>query len=193
MLLQVALLLVASIMPAQSPAAAKDRSPVPYEDADAYEVYSAILPSEWPMRVAKAKRLVIRGATVNYEMCLGPEKGWEEVIGPAISDYVKLNEKTWLLQQKFGLGIPYELLSAEELKSDLAEGGWEGFYKLHPDSGGWVELSAVGFNADETVAVAYAGHNCGMLCGGGSFHVLQKKGDKWLPLNWRGTSCSWNS
>ena len=58
--------------------------PAPYEEAEAYEVYSQILPSEWPWSVAKAKALVIRSVTGSYEMCLRPEKNWEDLIGPAI-------------------------------------------------------------------------------------------------------------
>jgi hypothetical protein len=71
--------------------------------------------------------------------------------------------------------------------------GWQGFYQRYPDSGGIVELSAVGFNADKTVAVVYAGHNCGSLCRRGGFHVLQKKAGQWEPPHWDGTKCMWAS
>lgn len=75
----------------------------------------------------------------------------------------------------------------------LAEGlaDWKTFYDRYPDSGGWIELSAVGFNTEKTVAVVYIGHNCGVLCGGGHFHVLQKREGKWQPLKWKGSSCAW--
>ena len=192
MLRLVSLLMTFSLLP-QSAAVTKDELPGLYADADAYEVYSTILPSEWPLRVANAKTLVIISATKGYKMCLSPEKESAEVIGPAISDYIKLNEKTWLLQQKFSLEIPYRTLTSAELKATVEQGGWEGFYRQHPDSGGWIELSAVGFNADRTVAVVYMGHSCGMLCGGGGFHVLQKKAGKWIPLKWKGNSCAWAS
>jgi hypothetical protein len=171
----------------------KDELPAPYADADAYEVYSTILHSEWPLRAANAKTLVITNATNGYKMCLRPEQESEEIIGPAISDYVRLNEKSWLLQHKFSLEIPYKTLSSDESKAIFKEGGWEGFYRQYPNSGGLIELSAVGFNADKTVAVVYMGHSCGMLCGGGGFHVLQKKDGKWIPLKWRGLRCAWVS
>ncbi|HVG29830.1 MAG TPA: hypothetical protein VM864_09045 [Pyrinomonadaceae bacterium] len=186
------LLLTFSSLP-QSAAVTKDEPPAPYVDADAYEVYSTILPSEWPLRVANAKTLVIMSATKGYQMCLSPEKESEKVIGTAISDYVKLNEKTWLLQRKFSLETPYTTLGSDELKAALERGGWDGFYKQHPNSGGWIELSAVGFNADKTAAVVYMGHSCGMLCGGGGFHVLRKKEAKWIPLEWKGRACGWAS
>lgn len=126
-------------------------------------------------------------------MCLRPEKESEKTIGEPISQYVKLGETPWLLQQKFITQIPYKLLTADELKSAFEPEGWESFYRRYPDSGGWIELSAVGFNANKTVAVVYMGNHCGGLCGGGKFHVLQKKDGKWIPLDWKGKSCGWES
>jgi hypothetical protein len=82
---------------------------------------------------------------------------------------------------------------ADELKSAIQTAGWEGFYQRYPDSGGWIELSAVGFNVDKTVAVVYMGHHCGPLCGSGGFHVLEKKDGKWVALGWEGSGCAWAS
>lgn len=193
MLHKTLLLLVFTSLFLQSAPVAPTGAPKPYEDGEAYTVYSAVLPSEWPWRAAHAKSLVIRSETKNYEMCLRPENESEEIVGPAISDYLKQNAKPWLLQQQFSIELPYQLVTAGELKSALDRGGWQGFYTQFPDSGGWIELSAVGFNADKTVAVVYTGHSCGMLCGGGGFHVLGKKDGKWMPLKWKGSSCSWAS
>lgn len=167
--------------------------PPPYEDQEAYEVYSAILPSEWPLREAHAKTLIIQNETKGYEMCLRPEKEWQEKIGPAISDYVRSNAKPSILQPRINVEVPYQLIIADELRSVIQTAGWEGFYQRYSDSGGWMELSAVGFNLNKTVAVVYMGHHCGTLCGGGGFHVLEKKDGKWVALNWRGSSCAWAS
>ena len=167
--------------------------PTPYESRDAYEVYSAILPSEWPLRVAHAKTLIIQTETKGYEMCLRPEKEWEQKIGPAISDYVRMNAKLSLLQRRINIETPYQLVLADKLRSAIQTGSWEGFYQQYPDSGGWIELSAVGFNDDKTVAVVYMGHHCGGLCGGGGFHILEKKDGQWVDLDWKGSSCAWAS
>jgi hypothetical protein len=193
MLRQIVLLLISFSCTSQSAPASHDNHPPPYVDSDAYEVYSAILPSEWPVRVAHAKMLVIRSETNGYEMCLHPEKDSEDMIGSAIAEYVELNKKPLVLQRNLSVAIPYELITFKDLKSAIEQGGWEGFYKKYPDSGGWIELSAVGFNAEKTVAVVYMGHSCGGLCGGGQFHVLQKKEGTWVPLNWKGSSCAWAS
>jgi hypothetical protein len=165
----------------------------PYEDQEAYEVYSAILPLESPLRNAHAKRLIIQNETKGFEMCLRPEEEWQEKIGPAISDYVRSNAKPSLLQPRIQVGVPYHLIAADELTAAIQTAGWEGFYQRYPDSGGWMELSAVGFNVNKTVAVVYMGHHCGPLCGGGGFHVLEKKDGKWVALDWKGSSCAWAS
>jgi hypothetical protein len=192
MLAKTASLLSLALLLSQSAVSNRAQAPA-YEDPDAYEVYSAILPSEWPLKAAHAKRLIIQTETKHFEMCLQPEKEWQEKVGPAISDYVRANAKPSLLQPKIEVEVPYQLIVAEELKSAIQKGDWEGFYQSYPDSGGWLELSAVGFNAEKTVAVVYMGHHCGSLCGGGGFHVLEKKDGKWIALDWRGSSCGWAS
>lgn len=145
------------------------------------------------MRDANAKRLIIQNETRGYEMCLRPEKEWQEKIGPAISDYVRTNAKPLLIQPRIKVGAPYRLIIADELRSTIQTAGWEGFYKRYPGSGGWMEFSAAGFNANKTVAVVYMGHHCGPLCGSGGFHVLEKKDGKWVALDWKGLSCAWAS
>ena len=193
MLGKVTSLLILALLLSQGVISSSGGKAPPYEDQDAYEVYSAILPLEWPLRDAHAKRLVIQNETKSYEMCLRPEKEWQEKIGPAISDYVRSNAKPALLQPRIKVGVPYGLIIADELRSTIQTADWEGFYKRYPDSGGWMELSAVGFNVNKTVAVVYMGHHCGALCGGGGFHVLEKKDGKWVALDWKGSSCAWAS
>lgn len=168
-----------------------------YEETEAYKVYSAILPQEWPWSEADAKSLVIRTQTEPYAMCIAPDKESARIVGSAIADYKKKNDKKWLLQRQFDIAKPYEMISRDEIDTIFkTEGsaGWKTFYERHPDSGGWIELSAVGFNASKTVAVVYAGHSCGSLCGGGTFHILQKVDGKWTPLRLKGgTFCAWAS
>jgi hypothetical protein len=192
MLGQITSLLILPLLLSQGVTTSGDKT-TPYEDQEAYEVYSAILPSEWPLRVAHAKTLIIQSETKGYEMCLRPEEEWQEKVGPAISDYVRSNAKPLLLQRRFNVEVTYQLIIATELSSAIKTAGWEGFYQHYPDSGGWMELSAVGFNSNKTVAVVYMGHHCGMLCGGGGFHVLEKKDGQWVALEWKGSSCAWAS
>jgi hypothetical protein len=192
MLAKIATLIILALLLSQGVTSSTGKAPS-YEDHEAYEVYSAILPLEWPLRVAHAKSLIIQNETKSYEMCLRPYKEWEEKIGPAISDYLKSNAKPSLLQPRIKIAVPYRLIIADELRSAIQTAGWEEFYQRYPDSGGWIELSAVGFNVNKTVAVVYMGHHCGSLCGGGGFHVLEKKDGKWVALDWEGSSCAWAS
>jgi hypothetical protein len=168
--------------------------PSAYEDPEAYLVYAAILPSEFAVQIAKAKTLIIQSETTGYPMCLRPEKEWEEIIAPAIVQYGAVNSHPWRLQRTFSIDRPYKLLAWDQIHAAFGQSGrWDDFYGQYPDSGGFIQFSAVGFNPDETVAVVYVGHRCGGLCGGGAFQVLQKKDSKWLPLKWKGESCQWSS
>jgi hypothetical protein len=164
-----------------------------YEEPAAYEVYAAILPSEWNVQVAHARQVVIRRETTAYRMCLNPEKESEDKLWAAISDYVEINKKQWWLQPSLTIDLPYLFVDSESLRKMFRQGRWDQFYRAYPESGGVLELSAVGFNQDKTVAVVYMGHSCGALCGGGKFHVLEKVGGKWQPLAWKGAVCSWAS
>ena len=44
-------------------------------------------------------------------------------------------------------------LSSEVIGAVLKAGNWEAFYKRYPESGGFIILSAVGFNKDQTRAI----------------------------------------
>jgi hypothetical protein len=169
--------------------------PKPYEVAEAYQVYATVLPNRWPVTVAHAKKLLIQAETVDYTNCLKPEGDSIATVGAAIKSYEELNQHSWLLGKTLQMDQQYDLIYAAEIKGMFSQGasGWKNFYERYPESGGWTELSAVGFNAEKTVAVFYVGHHCGMLCGGGEFHVLEKKEGTWRPMTWKGSSCSWFS
>ena len=160
-------------------------------------MYSALLPHEWAVTAANAKRLVIRDETVSYKMCLQPDDESARLVGPAIASYEQLNQKHWKFERHFQIDLPYELAGSLHLtglfKTAGVRDGWKAFYDEYPDSGGWIEFSAVGFNADKTVAVVYQAHHCGGLCGGGSFAVLQKVNGNWQRFRFKGASCAWQS
>ena len=172
-----------------------------YDDAEAYAVYSAILQEEWPAKEAKAKRLVIQIETEDYRLsddktCLQPAEGEEGKYGPIVSAYREINTKAKLLQRKFTSEIPYDLVAKASIRTYFAKAGvdgWPAFYNKYPDSGGFITMSAVGFNADKTIAIVYMGHSCGGLCGGGLYHFLRKTEGKWSVFQWPGSTCMWVS
>src|SRR5690348_936721 len=80
----------------------------PYENADAYDVYDAILSTD---AASPRSPLVISAITEPSGMCLQPEGEWKRLLMPAIADYNKENETTYGLQPKFRMKQQYELLT----------------------------------------------------------------------------------
>ena len=68
------LFLVTYVLLCQSEPPRQKKQPNLYDVHEAYEVYATLLPSEWPWRVAHAKKLMIRSETVPltvpYTNCL---------------------------------------------------------------------------------------------------------------------------
>jgi hypothetical protein len=159
----------------------------PYDVAEAYEVYSAIIPTEvqdpkthmWFIRIDTLP--IGHGSSRVYDPSDGAREEWEKARGQtpvdtALDDYVKVNAKTWLLQRNFTLPKAYKLVTRDEIKA------------MFPHPGGfgnpWIELSAVGFNADRTMAIVYMTSH---YSGEGKSFFLQKHNGKWEVLS--GLSC----
>jgi hypothetical protein len=189
-----ALLFVCLMLHAQASLSAQTFAP--YNDAEAYKIYESLLPTDWTVTAAHARRLLIQAQTGTTDFCLKPAPESAALLQPLFDSFVALNKTNWLLQPNLNLGIPYEFASQEDLQSFFKPGGgdWEGLEKRYPKSAGsYIVLSPVAFNADKTIAVAYMGHSCGNLCGGGTFYVLEKKHGLWKNMRWMGTSCAWAS
>src|SRR5215475_13118557 len=147
-----------------------------YDLAEAYEVYAALLQGDW--QGAEQKTVVISTTTKFWEACVNPATEKDSGLKTALEQYNSINKDAWKLQAEFGFGRQFELISLDEIKSIFRAGvgrGWEGFRKRYPDSAGFVELSAVGFNEDKSVAVVYIGYYCGGLCGSGGVKFMRKK------------------
>jgi hypothetical protein len=159
-----------------------------YDVADAYEIYSLLLPHEESYGFAKGT-LVIQQETVPHptEECLTPEAS--DHFKDAVDNYRRLNEGRWLLQRRFSTAQPYEIVSSDTIEGFFKKGpqGWKDFYAKYPSSGGFITLSAVGFNKEKTQAVVYSGSSCGGLCGRWLFHLFEKFGGKWKEMP--GVSC----
>jgi len=188
------LLLLSMLVFAQAPA-----SP-PLTDPAAYAVYAAVLPSEWPIRVAHAKRLVIQSTTTVGQIIGGEcypkgadiQGAWAE----ALENYKAQSKTTWALTNSFQLSVPYVLESREVIDGffkDRGLSGWDDFKAAHPDSGGYIQLSAVGFDNTRQYAIVYVAHMCGGLCGSGQYHFLQLEAGTWREASLRVTTCGWIS
>jgi hypothetical protein len=150
----------------------------PYDVAEAYQVYSAIISKVSPN--PETNTWFIRIDTLPTDRSLDDQarEQWKQTRGAdtALDDYLKVNGNTWLLQRKFTLPNPYRLVTRDQLKAMFPphfRGG--NFGEL------WLELSGVGFNADKTVAVVYMDHVCTSqcCCAEGNCYVLQKQNGKW--------------
>jgi hypothetical protein len=171
-----------------------------YYDREAYEVFAAMLASSGSFAATRGKSLVIQKETiVDTNPCVEPGKASAPIIGPVIADYIMKNAKRRELQQKFDIDKSYVFVGREEFEAFFkgkGATGWKAFYDAYPESGGIVEFSAVGFNHSKTIAMVRMSTLCGSLCGGGTYHLLQKKNGKWQPLKSKsdgGRSCAWAS
>jgi hypothetical protein len=191
-----ALIGVAGIPAQQQPV----NTPELYRDADAYEIYSLLLPNEWSWDAA---RLVIRETTTldstlgTPDRCIQLQGEEKKKIQAAFEDFVRVNKSTWILTPLLKIAKPYDIVSVSELKTFSPgvshvneEDVWE---QHHPGAAGYFEFSAVGFNGDRTLALVSISHYCGTLCAGGSFHLMEKKDGKWRAKLNSGTECGWIS
>ena len=133
-----------------------------YEDPEAYAVYASILPSTEP--------LVLGPMTTTYELCLVPlDDQAETVLRPALDDWLKQNSTRWRLRENLAGTRQATVLSSHELEASFQHGtlgpdskeGWAKFFHQHPTYPGWIEVSAVGFNHDKTIAVVYMAYTVG--------------------------------
>jgi hypothetical protein len=160
----------------------------PYDVKDAYKIYSVLLPLEESYGFAKGT-VVIQGETVPEQVASQPCVTREAAIRfkEAIANYHRVNRDQKLLKRQFQIEKPYEVVNSDTIQALFKEGGWESFYKRHPDSGGYITMSAVGLNKGKTRAIVYTGSSCGGLCGSWRFHLLEKIDGNWKEVP--GVSC----
>jgi hypothetical protein len=165
-------------------AAQQSDSPEPYNDDEAYRVYDVLLPHDSSPNTLVVQQETIGplsregSASLGPENCLTPAAASE--FKDAILDYNRNNQKKSLLQRKFSVSRPYEILDAGTLNAMFQHpDGWNKFYQRFPNSGGIYNMSAVGFNRDKTRALVYFGSGCQGQCGDWSFRLLEKVNGKW--------------
>jgi hypothetical protein len=165
-------------------------------DRDTYAVYDAILGSPASGAEKKSSSTVaVKDRTRIGVVCSDFSTTLDPQLRAAGEDFVKQNstERT-LIVGTFGLGRKIEVISSVELDRIFSEGtlqGWAKFHQNYPEVHGYVDLSAVGFNADKSFAVVYSGIHCGPKCGTGGFVTLSKKDGVWRRNQDR--LCSWIS
>lgn len=171
--------------------------PQPYTDKDAYQIYALLIPNEetWCTKTWIIEQETVQGGEEMMDLgsCVSPTFAHE--FQDAIASFKAANKRRWLLERQFELDRPYELVSSNSIAATFKEAeqnraesappladGWKAFYQRYPGSGGFITLSAVGFNKDKTRAVVYSGASCGSLCGAWSFHLFKKVHGKWTEV-----------
>jgi hypothetical protein len=192
LLLPLVLTALVAVSPMRSDTDQSRTSPGPYEDPDAYEVYSAVLSrnGQWQ----DSKSLLILQNIPPKEWPIGMPQGALQGDGEftkrfegIFKSFEQANREPLLLQYHFAVPKRYQIVSASESEAafhrpapNAIVDGWEGFRQSFPDSGGYVILSAVGFNSEKTIALVYIDYRCGGLCGSSRYYTLEKRDGRWV-------------
>jgi hypothetical protein len=175
--LSILLMLAQAFLPTPAQSQRRDSTEPPeYAVREAYEVYSAIFESVF----TEHEQLVILNETFPHKCGMTPNKGAITPTGAA-ADYVAVNAQRFRLQRNFQVSKPYQLISIDALTSLTSSGPWDKFFAAYPKSGGYINLSAVGFNQSKTRAVVAYDLVRGLNSGNGEFRALQKVDGKWVP------------
>jgi hypothetical protein len=165
--------------------------PKPYDLDEAYQIYSLLIPNEEAYQFGKATA-IIQEDTVSHPLDAGCFEAKAAVrFNEAFADYSEAQRRTWLLQRRFQIERPYELVRSDTIRQFFNEHGpegWKDFNQRYPGSGGFIIVSPVGFNKSNTLAVVYTGSSCGGLCGRWIFHLLEKDKGKWKAVP--GVTCA---
>ena len=83
----------------------------PYNDAEAYKVYESLLPADWTLTIAHARRLLIQAQTGSTDFCLKPASKSAALLPHS---FVALSKTSRQLQPKLNLSTPYEFASRQD-------------------------------------------------------------------------------
>jgi len=185
-----AILVPLTLMAGQTQAPPPKEPPEPYLVTEGYRVYSSIL-SGYVDR-SKRPRLLISQETKGQPSCLEPDADPKRIVDPAATDYAEQNKKTWLIRWNLKIDVPYEIVPRANIDSLLRGpgGSWALFEKAYPETGSWIELSAVGFNTDKTIAVVSISDNRDSS-GSGEVRVLKLQDNEWVDFGDFGCGFAW--
>jgi hypothetical protein len=173
-------------------------SAVSYDDSEAYAVYAAVLANDPLVTQANPKLLVVRRETEAYQLCEGWDTAAQPLFGSSLADYQAKAKTTWLLRRTPKSSLPSVIATTAEITSSSKSNDPtpNAFERKYPDSHGYVVFSAVGFNADKSVAVvsrAFVSYGASSQSSSGGFLVLQRKDGRWQPADWLHMGCAWGS
>lgn len=154
----------------------------PIDDPESYAVYSALLPDRAMQGMRRTMIVIQAEATTDSRGCWPSGPPMETEWKSTLESLHKENAHVRTIRSGFTLSVPYIVLPRADIMVFFTPGsldGWKHFYERYPDSGGSLELSAVGFDADRTKALVYFAHHYEYLGGEYSYHLLRKTGGNW--------------
>ncbi len=109
------------------------------------------------------------------------QSGLKDASNETLDNYVERNKRPGQLSPAMDLGVPYVLLSTEELAKITRQPNWhELLNEKYPNAGGYTVFSRVGFNPTLDQALIYVARVAGPLMGSGSYYLMVKKDGEWI-------------
>ncbi len=150
-----------------------------------YEVYSSVILSRNYSQ--SVNKIVIHQLTYNPTWCdtFGCFQNFKNYPlkndSMLVDDFKNKNAKAYKLENKFSIPQTVILISREELNKIFHnEKGWDAFYEKYPNSSGYIQISRVGFNSNQTQAILYFDYHYDMVWGEGYLIFLTKGEGKWI-------------
>jgi hypothetical protein len=163
-----------------------------YEDADGYSVLSVLLDHEHSASDHSFQISPITASGMkpdSFQSCTGriPAE-----FSAAVNDFRDKNRQNWHLSKKFNLKFGYKFADLASKRQPLAPtpNAKELPPALFDDR--IFEVSAVGFDASRTHAIAYVAVFCGPDCTSAAYHLLVKEKEGWKEFV-SSPVCQWMS
>jgi hypothetical protein len=175
-----------------------NKSILPYENPDAYNVYSAVVSMSGQWDDSKSlvflKELPLKEWPIgSAREALQGDEEFRENFESVFKSFEEANRQSLFLENHFAIHKPYQLVGSAELEAAFRRNepgthgdGWEGFRKCFPNATGYTIFSAVGFNAEKTLAIVFVEYRCGGLCGSARYYILEKRDKDWINFSPKG-------
>lgn len=72
-----------------------------------------------------------------------------------------------------------KVIASSEIQRLFKNGWWEDFYRSHPGTAGYVEISQPVLSPNRDKALVYLAHHCDGLCGTGTVYLLARQAAAW--------------
>jgi hypothetical protein len=170
------------------------------QNGEEYRAYEAVLGHMFKGGVtrfdmnAKIDKIVLRSRTRSEYASDGSKENWEQVQNrlkglreETISGYESARKTEVELKPDLNIPFEYTLITDAQLAKifppprgiDREIAQWLDFYKAYPNSAGHNSLSRVGFDKAGTQALVYFVNWCGIVCGTGTYLLLEKDEKGW--------------